>query len=120
MAVSTINSEKIKADFPGRSNKREAKLSESVWKSKVGADSDNVTVERGDGTNFVTCDGTSGNITVTFPNAHECPNRLIFLRCVDSTNTVLLQEEDTTAIVADLAAGQYAYQSNGSSWVRVF
>lgn len=120
MAVSTINSEKSQADFPGRFNKRECKASESIWKSKIGADSDNVTLTRGDGVNFVTIDGTSGNATLTVPNAAESKNRLVFIRCVDSTNTVLFQEADGTAIVADLAAGQYAYQCDGSSWLRVF
>lgn len=118
--ATTINSEKINADFPGKFNKRESKLIGNNYKSVIGADDEDVTLAMGDGVNFVTLDGTSGAATLTVPNPAKEPNRLIFIRVVDSTNTVLFQDEDANAIVADLAAGQYVYQSNGSTYVRVF
>lgn len=116
-----INSEKINAHFPGKFNKRESKLSESVFKSVIGADSEDITLEMGDGVNFVTANSTSAATTISLPEAHKAPNRLVFIRAINTgAFDLLLQESDGTAIDANLAAGQYAYQSNGSSYIRVF
>lgn len=106
-------------NYPENFNKREARLIAAGYSLLQLDATETYAMSERDSFTHVTMAGTSGTTTLKMPPVASSHGRVVHVYVSDSTGTVLIEQADGTDLLADAAAGAYAFFCTESAWVRI-
>jgi hypothetical protein len=117
--MSTTSHQQAFGNYPENFDKREARLIACGYSLLQVAATETYTMSATESYTHVTMAGTSGTTTLRLPPVANSLGRVVNVYVSDSTGTVLIEQADGTDLIADAAAGPYAFFCTSSAWVRV-